>query len=143
MNLQDFACAVSDLMWGGELAWDKPGGLEKLFHDLKRAIRSPKNGANERGVPTKNGLINGAYGLSWSQHRDVVEMARSDRYTEAYIAERYDISVSDVREICAAYGIIPGRNVRRGTSDIWDYIPMRKIGEEPESQETQEKAESA
>jgi hypothetical protein len=35
MDLQDFACACCDLMWGGELAWDQEGGLEKLFNEIK------------------------------------------------------------------------------------------------------------
>lgn len=41
MNLQDFACAVSDLVWGGELGWDKENGLEELFDAVKRQVTSP------------------------------------------------------------------------------------------------------
>ena len=30
MNLQDFACRISDIVWGGELAWDRRDGLKLL-----------------------------------------------------------------------------------------------------------------
>ena len=36
VNLQDFACAVSNLFWGGDLGWDRPGGLELLFETVKK-----------------------------------------------------------------------------------------------------------
>jgi len=44
MNLQDFACAVSDLIWGGELGWDRESGLEELFAVVKGYVKSPKPG---------------------------------------------------------------------------------------------------
>lgn len=36
MNLQDFACRISYIVWGGDLAWDRDGGLE----ELARAVES-------------------------------------------------------------------------------------------------------
>ena len=40
MTLQDFACAISDLIWGGELAWQRKGvGLEALFNEVKRRLQ--------------------------------------------------------------------------------------------------------
>ena len=48
MNLQDFACAVSGLIWGGELGWDHLGGLEKLFLAVKRHVRLGDNDAEEQ-----------------------------------------------------------------------------------------------
>lgn len=41
MNLQDFACACSDLMWGGELGWDRPNGLDLLFETIKKKVKTP------------------------------------------------------------------------------------------------------
>lgn len=38
MNLQDFACAVSELIWGGDLGWDRENGLEELFAAVKRYV---------------------------------------------------------------------------------------------------------
>ena len=35
MNLQDFACKVSYLIWGGDLGWDRPGGLEALYERVR------------------------------------------------------------------------------------------------------------
>jgi hypothetical protein len=40
MNFQDFACAVSDLVWGGELAWARDGiGLFGLLQELKSRLK--------------------------------------------------------------------------------------------------------
>lgn len=39
MNLQDFACACSDLMWGGELGWDRKNGLVLLFNTMRKKIK--------------------------------------------------------------------------------------------------------
>jgi hypothetical protein len=44
MNLQDFACAISDLIWGGELGWDRENGLEELFASVKSYVKGPKPG---------------------------------------------------------------------------------------------------
>ena len=35
---QDFLCRVSDMLWGGELAWDCDGGLKKMGDELKRRL---------------------------------------------------------------------------------------------------------
>lgn len=35
MNVRDFAGAVSDLMWGSALGWDRPNGLQDLFDEVK------------------------------------------------------------------------------------------------------------
>ena len=35
MNLQDFACACSNMVYGNDLEWDQEDGLEKLFEILK------------------------------------------------------------------------------------------------------------
>ena len=44
MNLQDFACKISDLVWGGELGWDRENGLEELFEVVKSKIKNaPKS----------------------------------------------------------------------------------------------------
>ena len=40
-HIQDFACRISDLMWGGELGWDRPNGLT----ELAEAVRRMKNDA--------------------------------------------------------------------------------------------------
>ena len=43
MNLQDFACAVSELMWGGELGWDKSeDGLNKLYEVIVQLKKDNK-----------------------------------------------------------------------------------------------------
>jgi len=39
MNLQDFACACSDLIHGGELAWDRPDGLNILYQQIKKRVK--------------------------------------------------------------------------------------------------------
>lgn len=35
---QDFLCQVSDMLWGGELAWACDGGLKKMGGELKRRL---------------------------------------------------------------------------------------------------------
>ena len=43
MNLQDFACAISNLVWGGELGWDREDGLEDLFDTIRNKLQSKEN----------------------------------------------------------------------------------------------------
>jgi len=43
MNLQDFACSCSYLIWGGDLGWDREGGLKSLYEKIKQKIRSVDN----------------------------------------------------------------------------------------------------
>jgi rubrerythrin len=42
MNLQDFACRISDIVWGGELGWDRKDGLEKLAEVVKNRFKKPQ-----------------------------------------------------------------------------------------------------
>lgn len=72
-----------------------------------------------------------AYGLNRTQHQDVLWLARSN-YTEAYIANRYNISVAAVREICAAGGLIPPRNEQM-PDGTWACLAARSI--EPNTKE--------
>ena len=46
--LQDFACQVSDLMWGGELGWNRPNGLKNLYETIKQQTRACKTVDVER-----------------------------------------------------------------------------------------------
>lgn len=50
-----------------------------------------------------------AYGLNRIQHEKVV-WAANNHYTESYIADKFNIPVSAVRDICSKAGIIPPRN---------------------------------
>jgi hypothetical protein len=50
-----------------------------------------------------------AFGLTRSQHEQVVRAARND-YAEAWIADRFGVSRRAVREICATENVIPARN---------------------------------
>lgn len=47
-GLQDFACKVSDMLWGGELGWTRTG-LDGMFNELKKRMSSP-------AVPVIEGL---------------------------------------------------------------------------------------
>lgn len=47
MDLQDFACAISELMWGGELGWDRPNGLDELYKAVKRKVKLIEKIKNE------------------------------------------------------------------------------------------------
>lgn len=38
MNLQDFACKMSELIWGGELGWDRENGLEELSAQIQQKL---------------------------------------------------------------------------------------------------------
>jgi len=40
-ELQDFACKVSDFIWGGELGWAHENGLNNLFEELKKRLTTP------------------------------------------------------------------------------------------------------
>lgn len=50
MNLQDFACKCSDLIWGGELGWDRPGGLEELYKVIKKYVRKDQDKKNDPNI---------------------------------------------------------------------------------------------
>ena len=41
-TLQDFACQCSVLVWGGELGWDREGGLEALFSAIEDRFKNPE-----------------------------------------------------------------------------------------------------
>ena len=56
MNLQDFACACSDLIWGGELGWDRENGLTLLFDIIRKKINKEKGEhyvRSKRTIPIK------------------------------------------------------------------------------------------
>lgn len=51
MNLQDFACAISDLVWGSERGWKRPNeseGLQRLFSVVKKRWRTTPTSELER-----------------------------------------------------------------------------------------------
>ena len=50
MNLQDFACSMSDLIWGGELGWDRKGGLEALADAIRKKVNTTADAPQEKGI---------------------------------------------------------------------------------------------
>jgi len=64
MNLQDFACRVSDIVWGGELGWDQPNGLEAL----SAAVRKLKADAKADRLAAIEALAYVVFYLSDSVH---------------------------------------------------------------------------
>jgi len=48
MNLQDFACSMSDLIWGGELGWDRKGGLEALADAIRKKVNTTADAPQEK-----------------------------------------------------------------------------------------------
>lgn len=42
MNLQDFVCVCSKLIWDEELGWDRPGGLRRLYEEIEKHVKYVK-----------------------------------------------------------------------------------------------------
>ena len=70
MNLQDFACACSDLIWGGELGWDRAEGLNKLFEVIKGKVKQPINKGN-----TYDGYLRG-YADCKREHEEQIKQLK-------------------------------------------------------------------
>ena len=55
-----------------------------------------------------------AYGLTEGQRQCIVQMAKSRCHYEAYLADRYGISISAVRDICAQMGSYVCKRIDNG-----------------------------
>jgi hypothetical protein len=55
-----------------------------------------------------------AYGLDNDQRECLVKMAKSNCYYEAYLADRFGISIIDVRDICSQMGNYVCKRVKNG-----------------------------
>jgi len=64
---------------------------------------------NRGGKVNKN-----AYGLNIEKREDLVKLAKTNCYYEAYLAERFQISVIAVRDICAKEGLCVCKKIEDG-----------------------------
>ena len=82
MNLQDFACAVSGLIWGGELGWDKEDGLEDLFKQVKKHIKQNREQKSKLNVWLGRWFIKGK-GEKPMKHRLVKQLKAENKMLRA------------------------------------------------------------